>query len=98
EFASSFTVGDNVASVRVILTSGTANLRIRSFTIATLDFSQITAYTGLEAAGIDHNLSYAAVIPTEAKPKGTIIYNDWSATIGHLCWRNADGGTTWSQL
>lgn len=98
EYASSFTVADNVASIRVILTSGTANLRIRSFSIATLDFSQITAYTGLEASGIDHNLSYAAIAPTEVKPKGTIIYNDWSLTGGHLCWRNTNGGTTWMQL
>ncbi|MFX1704860.1 hypothetical protein PV783_12945 [Chitinophaga sp. CC14] len=98
DFATSFTVGDNVAFIRVILTSGTANLRIRSFSVATLDFKQITAYTGLEAAGIDHNLSYAAVVPTEVKPKGTIIYNDWSITTGHLCWRNANGGTTWNEL
>lgn len=94
-YPSSFTVADNVAAVRVIVTSGTGSLRIRSFSVAALDFKQVTAYTGLEAAGIDHNLSYAAIAPTEVKPKGTIIYNDWSSTTEVNCWRNKDGASMW---
>ncbi|HEY9259187.1 hypothetical protein, partial [Chitinophaga sp.] len=92
EYATTFTVADNVAFVRVILAGGTASLRIRSFSIGTLDYKQITAYTGLDEIGIDPNLSYAAVIPTETKPKGTIIYNDWSQTTTQLGWRSTGAG------
>lgn len=94
EYPNSFTVANNVAFVRVILAGGTASLRIRSFAVSTLDYRQITAYTGLDDMGIDPNLSYAAVIPTEAKPKGTILYNDWSQTMDRIGWRST--GTGWT--
>jgi len=88
----SFAVDTSVKKIYVAIGGGTDSLKIKSWQLFALNNIPASAYSGVKDFG---GFGVAAAIPTEIKPKGTVIYNDLSVSAVPLGWQNTDGATTW---
>lgn len=95
-----FTVGSAVKKMLVIISDGTANLRIRSFAVETLDGHHPTAWV---ASGSAHDkivppYNVGTAAPTSGTwTLGRLIYSDTPTSGGYLGWVCTTAGTpgTW---
>ena len=87
-----FTVADSVATVAVLLTGGTANLKLRSFALFSVDGGNAAVQAGYEE-GIPGANRALAPPATGTWERGRIVYNDDPDAGEPLGWVCVQGGS-----
>lgn len=84
-----FSVDISVAKVRLIFAFGTQNLKLRQFSIYSLDNRSESAYSSSHQT--EDFLGLASSMPNTANPKGTYVKNDFSNDTKSQFWYNTNG-------
>lgn len=87
-----FNVGLSVAKIRIIFSSGTQNLKIRQFSVYSLDGKSQSGYSSNMQT--DNFIGLASSLPAVAYPKGTFVKNDFSSDLKSQFWYNSNGLST----
>lgn len=80
-----FTVGPDVAKIAVIMSAGSAHLRIRSFSIENLDGQALTVWSGTD---LDPNLGFATAPPVTkgVYPQGKVLFSSLATAGQPMGW------------
>lgn len=85
-------VAASVAKIRIIFTFGTQNLKLRQFSVYSLDGKSQSGYAS-DALTSDF-IGFASGVPTVTYPKGTFVKNDFSSDFKSQFWYNTNGLST----